>query len=91
MPAAAVVTLIGVALTVAVLAAYLLRVAWSLHHVANRLGDVVGVLREIGRRTEPLGPVTEQIHGDLATVTAAMDRLLESKLERTQGDASRGG
>lgn len=84
MPAAAIVTLIGVALTVAVLAAYLLRVAWVLHQVAGRLGDVVGVLHQIGQRTEPLDPVTEQIHTDLSTVTAAVERLLDSKLGQTE-------
>lgn len=80
MPAAAIVTLIGVALTVAALAAFLVHVAWMLRHASFTLGEIIAGLRAIADKTEPLGPVLEEVNRDLAETKAALDGLLEAKL-----------
>lgn len=78
----AVVTLIGVAATVVVLAAYLLTVVWILYRVSFTLGTVVAGLRAIANQTEPLKPVIDEINEDLAGVQAALEGLLEKKTSR---------
>lgn len=79
MPLPAVVTLVGVALTVLVLAAYLIRIAYILYKVNFTLGTIIAGLRAIALQTEPLGPVMEEINTDLAGVQAALEGLLEKK------------
>ncbi len=79
----AVVTLIGVALTVLVLAAYLLTVAWILYKVSFTLGTVVAGLRAIANQTEPLKPVIDEINADLAGVQGALEGLLAKKTSKT--------
>ena len=80
MPAAAIVTLIAVALTVLALAFYLVYVALMLRHVSFTLGTIIAGLRAIAHQTEPLEPVVAEINQDLAEVQGALDQLLESKL-----------
>lgn len=80
MPAAAIVTLIAVALTVLALAFYLVHVALMLRHVSFTLGTIIAGLRAIAHQTEPLEPVVGEINQDLADVQAALDQLLEAKL-----------
>jgi hypothetical protein len=79
----AIVTLIGVAATVLVLAAYLLTVAWILHKVSFTLGTVVAGLRAIANQTEPLKPVIDEINADLAGVQGALEGLLAKKTSKT--------
>jgi hypothetical protein len=79
MPLAGVVTLIGVALTILVLAAYLLKVAYILYKVNFTLGTIIAGLRSIVLQTEPLAPVMEEVNNDLAGVQAALEGLLEKK------------
>lgn len=79
----AIVTLIGVALTVLVLAAYLLTVAWILYKVSFTLGTVVAGLRAIANQTEPLKPVIDEINADLAGVQGALEGLLAKKTSKT--------
>ncbi|MBW3561743.1 MAG: hypothetical protein KY437_04525 [Actinobacteria bacterium] len=80
MPAAAIVTLIAVALTVLALAFYLVHVALMLRHVSFTLGTIIAGLRAIAHQTEPLEPVVAEINQDLSEVQAALDQLLDAKL-----------
>jgi hypothetical protein len=66
MPAAGVATLILVLATVAVLAAYLIRVALVLKHVNFTLGTVIAGVRAIELATRPITPILGGIAGDLA-------------------------
>ena len=63
-----VVTLVEVAIVVAVLATYLLLIAATLRTVARTLGLVTFGVRAIEKQTEPLGPVLEDINGGLLQV-----------------------
>lgn len=80
MPAAAIVTLVGVGLTVAALAFFLVHVVLMLRHASFTLGTIIAGLRAIANQTEPLGPVLDEINQDLADTKAALDELLEAKL-----------
>ena len=79
MEAAAVVTLIGVGITVAALAYYLIRVALLLRHVHHTLNGVIGGVVAIAEATEPVGPVLGKIHSDLTGTQAALEGLLAKK------------
>ena len=79
MPAAGVVTLLLVLVTVAVLAAALVRVALLLKHVNFTLGTVIAGVRAIELATQPINPVLGDIANDLAATQQALDNLLASK------------
>jgi hypothetical protein len=79
MPAAGVVTLILVLVTVAALAASLVRVALLLKHVNVTLGAVIGGVQAIELATQPINPVLGDIAGDLAATQRALDALLAGK------------
>ena len=72
-----VVTLIGVAIIVAALAAYLILIAYSLNKVSFALGTVLIGVRAIAARCEPLREVIGSIGNDVATVEQAMAGLAE--------------
>lgn len=92
MPLVAVVTLIGTALTVAVLALYLIRVALLLRHVAARLSGITAGLAEVVRKTEPVNPVVGEINDDLAQADGALRSLLSGGGAAPAGAVSmRGG
>ncbi|HVM13978.1 MAG TPA: hypothetical protein VM287_06585 [Egibacteraceae bacterium] len=76
MPLAAVVTLIGVFLTVVVLAAYLIRVALILNHVNFTLGTINAGVRAIAMGAEPLEPLLNDIYGYLEDTRIALDETL---------------
>lgn len=78
----AIVTLVGVALTVLALAVYLVTVAWLLYKVSFTLGTVVAGLRAIANQTEPLRPVIDEINADLAGVQGALEGLLAKKASK---------
>ena len=84
MPAAGVVTLILVLVTVAVLAASLIRVALLLKHVNFTLGTVIAGVRSIELATRPINPVLGDIANDLAATQQALDGLLASKSGQAQ-------
>ena len=84
MPAAGVVTLILVLVTVAVLAASLIRVALLLKHVNFTLGTVIAGVRAIELATRPINPVLGDIANDLAATQQALDGLLASKSGQAQ-------
>ena len=80
----AIVTLIGIALTVLVLAAYLITVALILKHVNFTLGTVIAGLRSIIPATEPLDEVVGEINKDLAGVRSALEALVEKAGQKAQ-------
>jgi hypothetical protein len=84
MPAAGVVTLILVLVTVAALAAYLLRVALVLKRVNFTLGTVIAGVRAIELATRPITPILGSIAGDLAATQKALEDLLASKAGRSK-------
>jgi hypothetical protein len=84
MPAAGVVTLILVLVTVAALAAALVRVALLLKHVNFTLGTTIAGVRAIELATRPINPVLGEIAGDLAATQGALDNLLAAKAAEAQ-------
>jgi len=85
MPAAGVVTLILVLVTVAALATYLIRVALVLKHVNFTLGTVIAGVRAIELATRPITPILGSIAGDLAASQKALEDLLASKAAQPRG------
>jgi hypothetical protein len=79
MPAAGVVSIVLVLVTVAALAASLIRVALVLKHVNFTLGTTVAGVRAIELATRPITPILGSIAGDLAATQKALEDLLASK------------
>ncbi len=79
MPAAGIVTLIGVALTVGALAFYLIRIALALKEVNFTLGTVIAGVRAIELATRPITPVLTSIATDLLATQKALEDLLAKK------------
>ena len=67
-----VLTIVGVAVVLAAVAAYLVAYLVLLRAAMKTLGTVNVGVRAIGRRVEPLGPILGEVNGDL---TAVRDRL----------------
>lgn len=78
MPAAAIVSLIIVAVLILALAAYLIRVIQILNHVNDTLGKVTFGVRAIAHRTEPVGAVVGDINANLGAVAGALEALVAS-------------
>ncbi|MGQ0775566.1 MAG: hypothetical protein ACT4NY_14295 [Pseudonocardiales bacterium] len=76
MPLAAVITIIGAALTVLVLAAYLISIALVLGRVAAKLRATTADLHLVTERTEPIGSIVGAINNDLAGVDDALRTVL---------------
>jgi hypothetical protein len=76
MTAAAVVTIIAVAIAVLVLASYLIGVVFVLRRVSSRLDAVATGLATIADKTAPIGPVVGQINRDLTTVQGRLHTVL---------------
>lgn len=76
MPVAAVITIIGAALTVLVLAAYLIGIAAVLWRVHAQLRAVTANLHVTNERTEPVGAIVGEINSDLAGVDKALRGVL---------------
>jgi len=70
-----VVTLVEVALVVAVLACYLLAIAATLRRISHTLGLVTFGVRAIERQTEPIGPRVRDINAALEQVAGALDEV----------------
>jgi hypothetical protein len=79
MPAAGAVTVILALVTVAALAAYLVRVALVLKHVNATLANVIGGVEAIEVATRPITPILGNIAGNLAATQQALEDLLASK------------
>lgn len=74
-------TLVGVALLVAALAAYLLVALFLLRKTLFTLGTINVGLRAIAARVEPLEPVLAEVNSDLSGVRDALMGVLNK--ERT--------
>jgi hypothetical protein len=76
MPLVAVITIIGALLTVVVLAAYLIRVAFVLARVSAKLSPIAVGLHQVTEKTEPIKPIVGDINNDLAGVDSALRAVL---------------
>lgn len=74
-------TLVGVALLIVALAAYLLAALFLLRKTLFTLGTINVGLRSIALRVEPLEPVLAEINSDLSGVRDALTDVLNK--ERT--------
>ncbi len=88
MPLAAIATLIGVALTVAALAYYLIHVILLLRRTHFNLGTIIAGLRAIAHQTAPLDELVGDINRDLGQVQDLLEGLLADKLgvDALEGD-----
>lgn len=68
-----VLTLVEVALLVAVLATYLIAIAATLRRISKTLGLVTFGVQAIERQTAPIGPVAGDINGALEYVAGALE------------------
>lgn len=75
MPVVAIVTLVVVGLIVAALAFYLAWVVVLLHSIHDTLGKVTFGVRAIAHRTAPIGPLVDEINGNLIPVADALEAL----------------
>jgi len=71
-----VLTLVEVAILVAVLAIYLIVIAATLRRVSHTLGLVTFGVRAIEKQTEPIGPVAQDINADLEAVAGALESVV---------------
>jgi hypothetical protein len=78
MPTVAAVTLVGVAILVAVLAGYLIRVALILRHVVMRLNSILASVVAVTDESAPIGEVANAINADLQAGRSALERVLAS-------------
>lgn len=76
MPLAAIFTIIGAALTILVLAAYLISVARVLGRIDAKLREVTAGLPVIAEKTKPVGSIIGEINNDLAGVDDALRAVL---------------
>ena len=79
----AVATLAAAAFIIAVIAAYLIRIAYILWKVIDRLVVILGAVNGVAEESRPLGPVLADINNSLAQGSArfqaAVQRLEERK------------
>jgi len=76
MPVAAVITIIGAALTVLVLAAYLISIALVLNRINTRLRGDTADLGLVTEKTGPVGGIVGEINKDLSGVDNALRSVL---------------
>lgn len=69
----AILLIVGVAVVLGAVAAYLIAYLVVLRSAMRTLGTVNAGVRAIGRRVEPLEPILSEVNGDL---TAVRDRLV---------------
>jgi len=86
-PAAAVVTLIGVALTVLTLAFYLTWIAVILKKVVNDLVPILESVVGVSEKSRPVGPVVNDINADLAHGRDALEACVH-RLEARRAPAN---
>ncbi len=72
----AIVTIIGIVLTVAALAAYLITVIVILTKVNRKLGTVIAGLWSISNQTDQLGPTITALNRDLSEGNEALRNTL---------------
>lgn len=76
MSAAAITSLVIVAVVVVALAYYLIRVVLILNHAVDTLGKVTFGVRAIAFRTEPLAEVLGDVNAELEAVASALEGLV---------------
>lgn len=76
MPVAGIVTLIAVAVVVAALAIYLIRVIWLLNDASYNLGTVIAGLGAIAHQTEPLGDRIRGFNQNLESLRVATSQAV---------------
>ena len=74
-----VLTLVEVAVLVAVLAIYLIVIARRLSNISKTLGLVTFGVRAIEKQTQPIGPVLTDINGALEGVAGALESVVGEK------------
>jgi hypothetical protein len=79
MPAAAIFSIVLAALTVLVLAAYLLSIARILARISAKLREVNTGLHVVTEKTEPVGSIVGDINSDLAGADDALRAVLARK------------
>lgn len=70
-----IVTLVEVALLVAVLAGYLITIAATLRRVSTTLGLITFGVRAIEKQTAPIGPVLRDVNEALEQVAGALGEV----------------
>ena len=78
----AVVTLAAVALALAVIASYLIKIALILWNVIDRLRVILGAVVAVTENSKPMGPVMEDITADLAAAREAIEGAARRLEER---------
>jgi hypothetical protein len=73
---ATILTLVGVAIIVAALAAYLITIAWVLNRVSFRLGTVLIGVKAIVAQTDPVPKYVGIILNDVMAIDQAAHQLL---------------
>jgi uncharacterized protein YoxC len=86
-----VLTLVEVAILVAVLAIYLIVIAATLRRVSHTLGLVTFGVRAIEKQTEPIGPVAADINAGLEQVADALESVVNPDSAETAATAADGG
>lgn len=76
MPLAGWFTLAGTLVIVALLAIYLIRIAFILNHVNFTLGTIIAGLHSIAMAGEPLEPLIGDIYAHLEETRIALDQTL---------------
>ena len=76
MSIAAIVSLVLIAVLVAVLAFYLITVILILRRATDTLGKITFGVRAIAHRTEPLAPLLGEVNTNLSAVAGALEQLV---------------
>ena len=83
---------VGLAVAVAIIALYLIVVAWMLRDVSFTVGTVLVGVRAIALQVQPIGPVVRDIVRDVQTIDEALLGLVERaedlEEERARGEVS---
>lgn len=82
MGAHAVVTLIAVALALAVIAAYLIKIAYILWNVIDRLRVILGAVVAVADNSRPMEPVMNSITSDLDAARQVFEAACKRLEER---------
>ncbi len=88
MSVAAIVSLVLIAVLVAVLAFYLITVIVILRRATDTLGKVTFGVRAIAHRTEPLGELLGDVNTNLSAVAGALEQLVADGSAPAEAKAS---
>ncbi len=87
MPAAAIVTLVLVAILVVALALYLIRIIMILRHTNDQLGKITFGVRAIANQTKPINDLTSSINANLGAVAGALDGFVDEVADTDESAA----